>query len=148
MATIRKVLCAVDFSPISEIVADYAKTVANSMDAQVVVMYAAPSLRRYNEFAVSFNAIGNFVKEIVSGAEERMEAFVADNFADTTVRSIVTVGYAPEEILKTASDEKADLIIIGTHGRRGVDRIVFGSVAEKVVKSSPVPVLTVRAVSG
>ena len=62
----------------------------------------------------------------------------------------LVVGYAAEEILKTAVKENCDLIVMGTHGRKGIDRILFGSVAEKVVKRSSVPVLTIRphAVSG
>ena len=54
------------------------------------------------------------------------------------------IGYAAEEILSRAREEKADLIVMGTHGRKGIDRILFGSVAEKVVKNADMPVLTVR----
>ena len=53
-------------------------------------------------------------------------------------------GDAAEEILTRANDEGADLIVMGTHGRKGIDRILFGSVAEKVVKNASMPVLTVR----
>ena len=56
----------------------------------------------------------------------------------------VLIGYAAEEILTRANDEGADLIVMGTHGRKGIDRILFGSVAEKVVKNASMPVLTVR----
>ena len=56
----------------------------------------------------------------------------------------VLVGYASDEILKKAREEECDMIVMGTHGRRGIDRLIFGSVAEKVVKNSTVPVLTIR----
>jgi nucleotide-binding universal stress UspA family protein len=56
----------------------------------------------------------------------------------------VLTGYAAEEILAAITNEKADLLVMGTHGRKGIDRILFGSVAEKVVKSATCPVLTVR----
>jgi nucleotide-binding universal stress UspA family protein len=60
----------------------------------------------------------------------------------------VEYGYAPEKILETAREVAADMIIMGTHGRRGVDRIPFGSVAEKIVKTATIPVLTIRPASG
>jgi nucleotide-binding universal stress UspA family protein len=58
----------------------------------------------------------------------------------------VVTGYAAEEILGVAEGEDADMIVMGTHGRKGIDRILFGSVAEKVVKGAKCPVLTVRPV--
>ncbi|MBO4369276.1 MAG: universal stress protein, partial [Desulfovibrio sp.] len=56
----------------------------------------------------------------------------------------VLIGYAAEEILNRATEENADMIVMGTHGRKGIDRILFGSVAEKVVKNARIPVLTIR----
>ena len=82
--------------------------------------------------------------EIVSGAEKSMEAFVAENFAGVDAKGHVLIGYAAEEILSRAEEEKVDLIVMGTHGRKGIDRILFGSVAEKVVKNASMPVLTIR----
>jgi nucleotide-binding universal stress UspA family protein len=73
-----------------------------------------------------------------------MQQFVAENFEGVDAKAEVVVGYAAEEIISIAEKEGADMIIMGTHGRKGIDRILFGSVAEKVVKNSPVPVLTIR----
>ena len=73
-----------------------------------------------------------------------MADFVAEHFPDVQVKAEVVVGYAAEEILSLAENEDADLIVMGTHGRKGIDRILFGSVAEKVVKNSTRPVLTIR----
>ena len=76
-----------------------------------------------------------------------MNAFVKEHFDQMDVEGKVVTGYPAEEILGIAEDEKCDMVVMGTHGRKGIDRILFGSVAEKVVKSSTVPVLTVRPVS-
>ena len=95
-------------------------------------------------FHVPPNTIENFVGEIVTGAEKSMESFVAENFVGVEAKGQVLIGYAAEEILNRAREEKADLIVMGTHGRKGIDRILFGSVAEKVVKNADMPVLTVR----
>ena len=73
-----------------------------------------------------------------------MEDFVAEHFQGVKATGKVVNGYAAEEILNLTATVGADLIIMGTHGRKGIDRILFGSVAEKIVKSSPVPVMTVR----
>ena len=144
MKTIKKILCAVDLSDHSELVAEYAATMAKSLNASVLVVYTAPSLSQYVGFHVPPNTIENFVGEIVTGAEESMQAFMEKNFAGVDAKSLVLVGYAAEEILNRANEENADMIIMGTHGRKGIDRILFGSVAEKVVKNASMPVLTIR----
>ena len=144
MKEIKKILCAVDLSEHSKDVAEYAVLLAKGFDASVVVVYTAPSLSQYVGFHVPPNTIENFVGEIVSGAEKSMESFVAENFAGVESTGKVLIGYAAEEILANAHEEKVDNIVMGTHGRKGIDRILFGSVAEKVVKNATMPVLTVR----
>ena len=144
MKAIKKILCAVDLSDHSKLVAEYAATMAKSLNASVLVVYTAPSLSQYVGFHVPPNTIENFVGEIVTGAEESMQAFMNENFAGVDAKSQVLVGYAAEEILNRAHDENVDMIIMGTHGRKGIDRILFGSVAEKVVKNASMPVLTIR----
>ena len=120
MKEIKKILCAVDLSEHSAAVAEYATMLAKGLGASIIV------------------------GEIVSGAEKSMDAFVAENFPGVEAKGQVLIGYAAEEILTRANDEGADLIVMGTHGRKGIDRILFGSVAEKVVKNASMPVLTVR----
>jgi len=139
-----KILCAVDLSDHSKQVAQYAAMMAKMTGARLLVIYAAPSLSQYVGFQVPPNSIENLVGEIVSGAEKAMETFVAENFAGLPVTSKVLIGYAAEEIVARAEEEKVDMIIMGTHGRKGIDRMLFGSVAEKVVKNAKQPVLTIR----
>lgn len=141
---IKKILCAVDLSDHSKEVAAYAVMLAKSFGASVVVVYTAPSLSQYVGFHVPPNTIENFVGEIVTGAEKSMEAFVQEYFAGVEAHGQVLIGYAAEEILNRAHAEKVDIIVMGTHGRKGIDRILFGSVAEKVVKNADMPVLTIR----
>lgn len=144
MQEIKKIVCALDLSQQSALVAEYAVTFAKKFDAEIIAVYAAPALTQYVGFHVPTSSIENFVGEIISGAEESMKNFVGEHFADVKARGVVVNGYAAEEILSMAEKEKADLIIMGTHGRTGIDRILFGSVAEKVVKNSCAPVLTIR----
>lgn len=144
MPKLQKIICALDLSEHSKTVAEYACLLAKAMNASIVAVYAAPTLTQYTGFHVPPNTIDSFVGEIVSGAEKAMTQFVSENFEGVETKAEVVVGYAAEEILEIAAKEDADLIVMGTHGRKGIDRILFGSVAERVVKNSHIPVLTIR----
>ncbi len=144
MPKLQKIICALDLSEHSKTVAEYACMLAKAMNASIVAVYAAPTLTQYTGFHVPPNTIDSFVGEIVSGAEKAMAQFVSENFEGVETKAEVVVGYAAEEILEIAAKEDADLIVMGTHGRKGIDRILFGSVAERVVKNSHLPVLTIR----
>jgi len=144
MAEIKHIMCAVDFSEMSAKVAAYTQILAKSLNASVKVVYVAPSLSQYVGFHVPPTSIENFVGEIVSGAEKTMDSFIQENFSEIDVAGKVISGYAAEEILGFAKEEGIDLIIMGTHGRKGIDRVLFGSVAEKIVKSASIPVMTIR----
>ena len=126
MKPIKKILCSVDLSDHSAEVAEYAALLASKLGAEVTAIYVAPTLSQYTGFKVPQSDIHAFVGEIVRATGE------------------VLVGYASDEILAKAKRDDMDLIVMGTHGRKGIDRIIFGSVAEKVVKNSPIPVLTIR----
>ena len=141
---VRKIMCAVDLSEDSKPIATYTAKMAKALGAKVLVIYAAPSLSQYVGFHVPPNTIETFVDEIISGADENMKAFVEENFQGVEAEGKVLVGYASEEILRHSVEDGCDLIVMGTHGRKGIDRILFGSVAEKVVQNSTIPVLTVR----
>lgn len=146
MKKFTKIVCALDLSQHSATVAEYAVAMAKAFDAEITAVYAAPALTQYVGFHVPPSSIENFVGEIVAGAEKTMEEFVAEHFQGVKATGKVVNGYAAEEILSLVESSGADLIIMGTHGRKGIDRILFGSVAEKIVKSSPVPVMTVRPI--
>ena len=148
MPVLKKILCAIDLSEQSESVAEYAVMLARLADASIVAVYAAPTLTQYTGFHVPPNTIDNFVGEIVSGAEKSMSEFVAQHFAGVDARGVVVVGYAAEEILAVAEKEQVDLLVMGTRGRKGIDLILFGSVAEKVVKNAACPVVTIRPTDG
>ncbi|MFN2341885.1 MAG: universal stress protein [Desulfonatronovibrio sp.] len=144
MAQIKNIMCAVDFSEMSAKVASYTQTLSKSLGASVKVVYVAPSLSQYVGFHVPPTSIENFVGEIVTGAEKTMDTFVEENFSEIDVTGKVLSGYAAEEILNYADSENIDIIIMGTHGRKGIDRVLFGSVAEKIVKAAKMPVMTIR----
>ena len=144
MKDIKKILCPVDLSENSVELAEYASTLAKALGVEVCVLYVAPTLSQYVGFHVPPSSIENFVGEIVDGAVKNMEKFVAENFSGVKASGKVITGYAAEEILHYATEIDADVIIMATHGRRGIDRVLFGSVAEKVVKNALQAVLTIH----
>ena len=144
MASVQKILCAVDFSEGSPRVAEYAATLAQATGAEIICVYIAPSLAEYVGFNVPQAALDTFVGDVVASAGSTMDDFVAEHFKALPARGLVLAGYPAEEILAAAEEHQADMIVMGTHGRTGIDRIIFGSVAEKVVKSALCPVLTIK----
>ena len=144
MPTMKKILCAVDFSEGSPRVADYAATLAQAAKAEILCLYVAPSLAEYVGFNVPQAALDTFIGDVVASAETTMHDFTEANFKGLSATGLVLTGYPAEEILKAAETHHADMIVMGTHGRTGIDRIIFGSVAEKVVLGAACPVLTVK----
>jgi nucleotide-binding universal stress UspA family protein len=148
MIAIKKILCAVDFSEASAQVAEYAKTLAKCLGSEIVCLYVAPSLVQYTNFDVASTSIDKVVCEIVNGAQRTMDEFIARHFPGAAATGRVVTGYAAEEILAEAEKTQAGMVVMGTHGRIGLKRILFGSVAEKVVKTASCPVLTIRPAAG
>lgn len=144
MPMVKKILCAVDFSEATPMVAEWAMDQAKNSGAELLVLYVVPDLGRYSNFHIRNDRIEDMVQSILDGARQNMEECLTKHFPGVEPQGLLATGYAPEEILKAAKEHACDLIVMGTHGRKGIDRIIFGSVVEKVVKTSPVPVLTIR----
>lgn len=144
MSMFKKILCPVDFSDASAAIARTAREFALKFDAGVLVVYVAPSMIQYEIFDLPAASLPQLVGDIVSGAEKTMADFVAKHFEGVRATGKVVSGDAAEAIVNLAEADKADIIIMATHGRQGLNRLLFGSVAEKVVKTSPVPVMTLR----
>jgi nucleotide-binding universal stress UspA family protein len=145
MKDFKKILYPVDLSDSSIKIVPYVQTVAKKFDAQIHLLFAARVFDHFTSIYVPHPSINKFEKELMDGSQKRLYEFVDENFADFPhTKTAVVAGDASEQILHYVEDHKIDLIIMGTHGRKGMDKIIFGSVAERVVKSSPVPVLVVN----
>ncbi len=144
MSMFKRILCPVDFSEASTAIAKTTREFALKFDADVLVVYVAPSMIQYEIFDLPAASLPQLVGDIVSGAEKTMTDFVAKHFPDVRATGKVVSGDAAEAIVNLSQAENADIIIMATHGRQGLNRLLFGSVAEKVVKTSPVPVMTLR----
>lgn len=144
MTMFSKILCPVDFSDASPAIAKTALEFAQKFDAEIIAVYVAPSMIQYEIFDLPAASLPQLVGDIVSGAEKTMTDFITAHFSGVRASGKVVSGDAAEAIVNLAQSEGADIIIMATHGRQGLNRLLFGSVAEKVVKTSPIPVMTIR----
>jgi len=145
MINFKKILLPIDFSPVSPVLAPYAKTVAQKFDAEVHLLFVARDLSHFIQIDVSVDSVERCQSELVKGAQRGMKEFVNTHFPDyPRVKTAVVTGDATEKILEYARTEGIDLVVLGTHGRKGMERAIFGSVAERVIMSSPLPVLVVN----
>jgi nucleotide-binding universal stress UspA family protein len=143
---IHRILVPHDFSETAERALSMALSLAKSLGASVVVMHAyeVPAFGFPEGPVMTADLVGQ-IERATQGALDAVAARAREGGiqVDSTLRQ----GPTWSEINGAAQDEKADLIVLGTHGRRGLSRALLGSVAEKVVRTASCPVLTVRGPS-
>lgn len=145
MKAFKKILFPVDFSDVSPKIAPWVLMVAESFDAEIHLLFVARGLEYLSDVYVSPAAIQSFAGDIIQGGETSMEEFVEAHFDKySALKTKVVLGDATEKILDYITAEKIDLVIMGTHGRKGLERVFFGSVADRVIKMSQVPVLSIN----
>ena len=144
MLTIKHVLVPIDFTETSERALDFAMELAQKFGADITVMHAY-QIPVYGFPDGAFITGADVAAQISSAAQERLNAAVAAR-KDKGVQlsAILRDGVAWEEVDSIAKETKADLIVIGTHGRRGLARALLGSVAENIIRTTPLPVLTIH----
>jgi nucleotide-binding universal stress UspA family protein len=144
-ADFKKILLPVDLSDVSPKMVPFVKSVARKWDAQIHLLFAVRVLEHYTAMYVPDVSIAKLEQEMIQGAERKLEEFAQEHFGQfKDVSASVVSGDAAEQIIKFVNDNDIDLIVMGTHGRKGLERVLFGSVAERVLKTSPVPVLSVN----
>jgi len=142
-ATIRRILCPVDFSEPSDHALDYALSLAELVGADVHLLhsyqlpvYALPdgALLPSADLAA---AVSHDARRAFDGLDERLEG------RSLNVEKHLTEGLPHEEVCRLVEDLDIDMVVMGTHGRTGFRRLLMGSVAERVVRTCPCPVVTV-----
>jgi nucleotide-binding universal stress UspA family protein len=140
----KHILVPTDYSDTAERGTRYAFELAQAIGAKVSLLhvYVIPPPPEAGGLA------GDFAHEATQQAEKQL-AYAAAKYQDSgaLARTLLATGDASEAILAAAREIGADLIIIGTHGRTGVRRMLLGSVAETVLRAAPCPVLAIRAPS-
>lgn len=144
MVRFERILCPTDFSEFSFRAADYAVALAKHYGGEVHFVHVVPEVLLHPDQYPYLVEPVRTEPQVRERARDRLDAFVALTRAEQ-IRSRFSIeeGAPVATIVKAAEDGKADLICLGTHGREGVERIVLGSVAEKVLRKAPCPVMTV-----
>ena len=139
----QRILCATDFSDTAEAAWAAARELARTQRAELILVHVFTELPIYPDVAVlEVQRVWEDQRAWVE--RELAERVTAATARGLTARWVFKTGGAPESIVETAAEEHADLIVIGTHGRTGLTRLVIGSVAERVVRLAPCPVLTMK----
>lgn len=142
---IERILFPVDFSEGSTNAVEYAISLRKEYDATLYLLHVVHDISMTTGWQVPHVRLGELYRDMEEYARKEMEKFCRDLFRECDkIEQIVVSGIPHEEILKFARDKKIDIIVIGTHGKTGIDRMLFGSTAEKVVRKAPCPVLSVR----
>ena len=142
MRPIRKILAVTDFSPCADEALLHALEMARRFDAAVTLLhvYAIPVIELPPGVIVAGSA--EMIDGLVRSGNEALEA--RRRSADRPLDTKLVEGIPFVEILRVATEGDYDLLVLGTHGRTGLKHLVFGSVAERVVRKAPCPVLIVH----
>ena len=146
---VNRILAPTDFSSGAETALRWAVTLNTVFDAELIVLHVIDlDALAYLDLGGD-PALGGTSQPVSAGILERLRADAEHALARFTesfpgIHSMLREGSPREAILQVADELRADLIVMGTHGRKGVSRVLLGSVAEKVVRTAPCPVLTVH----
>src|SRR5207253_1845697 len=144
MITINKILCPVDFFPASDAAVHYAAGLASNYDATVHLLHViTPIVASAFEYAIDTIEVMKAMEESAKEEMNKLAARVREAGAISEVE--IRIGDVYDEIKKAIEVAKPDLLVMGTHGRRGVERWFMGSTTEKLLRHSPVPLITISA---
>ena len=145
VVTIERILCPVDFSKFSDLAFSYASSLAQHFCAKLFTQYVI-ELGQYPsaDFAANADAYDEFCATLLCQGKARLRAFIqAHRQYDVDPQCVCSKGMAADTILCLAKQKAINLIVMGTHGRRGFERLMLGSATEKVLRTAQCPVLAV-----
>lgn len=147
---VERIVTPIDFSDNSSLVAESAAYMAGTFGASLHLIFVVQNFEDYSGFFVPQMTMPNLEGELLEGAEKKMKDFVAglegkiEKFGVPSIECEVIGGDVGEKIIEYAKNVDAGLIVMGTHGYKGLEKIMFGSVADNVVRSATCPVLTIN----
>ena len=143
--TLKNILVPVDFSDTSDRAVAYAQALAKPFGAKLHLLHVVPDphSEAWSIEATGVN-LGGLMETWEADAQKRLDEV---DVGDTPHDTLTKVGHPYKEILRYVEAHDIDLIVMGTHGRGALEHMLLGSVAEKIVRTSPCPVTTVRAAS-
>jgi universal stress protein A len=141
----RRILCATDFSDTAEAAWEMACELARVHQAELTLVHVFVELPAYTLPEVPGPAVVQIWEDQRRWVDQALEERVAAARArGLTARGRLVTGAAAAAIAESATEEQSELLVIGTHGRTGINRLLIGSIAERVIRIAPCPVLTVK----
>ena len=146
MIPIKRILVPTDFSEPAEAALKWATTLAREVDAQLYLLHVVPEPYAYPWGSeLSTMPLTDILAESERSADEQLHQLAAiTQLPLQRVATRAVIGTPVDQILATIAEENIDLVVLGTHGRGLVGHLLLGSVAERVIRRSPVPVLTMH----
>lgn len=149
----KKVLIALDYDPTAQKIAETGYGLAKAMNAQSILLHVISDPVYYSSLNYSpimgfdgFNAIDTIQPETADELKKTAQNFLDESkkfLGDESIETVVSSGEFGDTILETAKRLHADIIVLGTHGRRGLDKIIVGSVTENVLHHSLIPLFII-----
>ena len=141
-AAYKKILVPIDFSPCALLALENARQIATKAGARIHLIHAWEIAWVHPEVSVvSGDQLVSLAEHTRLEAEDRMQKLVPGE-ASANISSSVRRGHPSDVVVSCAREESVDLIVMGTHGRTGLSHLILGSVAQKVLRRAPCPVLT------
>lgn len=145
MVEIKRILYPCDFTGCSFQVLPYVRSMAEKYGAEIYLLYVARNLHLYTSARKQHRLSSTLIEKTLKELKVMVEQFCDKHLLDCpNFRQRVAVGDPGEEIVKTVEKEKIDLVIMGTHGRKGLEHTLFGTVAHYVVTHSKAPVFIIN----
>jgi len=145
MKMINKILVPIDFSDYSKKALQYTVKFAESFNSEISLIYVIEPMIYPADLSMGQMVIPQNELNLAEKAKSELEVLAKDEIGNImNYQILIKTGKPFMEIIETASEIDADLIIIATHGHTGVEHLLFGSTAEKIVRKAPCPVLTLR----
>ena len=146
MVEIKRILFPVDFTENSSIILPYVLSVSEKYDGMIYLLHVVKDLPKWESgFYIPHIPWDQYLEEALKEAEKELDRVCKEQLQGCpNFQKMILSGDPAQEILKIIEREGIDLVVMGTHGSKGLEHVFFGSVAENVVKKSPAPVLTVN----
>lgn len=145
---LSRILVPTDFSASAAHAAEVALALARSVDGRITLLHAYVPAAVITPDGSTFVAPPTHLLDLTEQAEAELaeaQKALAARSGGVPIDARAVIGGAAEEILRLADSGEFDVVVMGTHGRRGLGRLILGSVAETVTRRAPIPVVTVRA---
>ena len=152
-ANMKKILIALDYDPTAQKVAETGYELAKAMNATTILLHVTSDVTQYAYLDYSpimgfggFGAANTLEKDTDGQLKKVAEQYLAGSkkhLGDDKIQTMVRSGVFGETILTTATELKVNIIVMGTHGRRGLEKVLVGSVAENVLHHSTIPIMII-----